>query len=642
MRLVDIIPIIDFAFWQKLYYLKLDELKLSEDPIEVVGRAKCTKFENEHVRLHLDSYSFDVNSPYKVKYDTFHTVQLKGYVKVINKKTDMPSILEKTEILTEELKSKDLDTNFDFYIVLYIDHKKFDFSYHFFQTKRVNNFTAIVAKTTIVDKHEFIANSADIESSNGVLIDGENNVVCDTLVNTNIGKIVLNYTILSRIYESGPVYIVKEPLIISEESVGNTMVAKAIKVEFRDSFEASPSLLLVPVQKDKSINLKSFLSKEQMIEDQSSLNLKLMKWRLEPRLDLQKLSETKILILGTGTLGCNLARLLVAYGIKNFTFLDNSYVSYSNLARQSLFNIESFDEQDKGLPKVEAAKINLLKIAPDAKVETVHLNVPMPGHYAKSDQIDAVLADLDKLEELVRTHDVIFNVFDSREARYFPTILSALHGKLCMSIGVGYESFVIVKHGNYGTSFYTEVLDQIANDPVDQILEDKADLEEPKIAKTEDIEWQPKLLNDNGCFFCSDYLPPTDSMTNRALDQQCTVSRPGISMISCGVAAELLVNTLHNGVIGKTPHFIRGLIGGGFELADYENSKYDNCVACSLYVIIEYVKNRKEFLYNVLNNPDVLNTYTKFNENVDLDGDAEFEEIIEFDSSWRLTEKDEE
>lgn len=38
-------------------------------------------------------------------------------------------------------------------------------------------------------------------------------------------------------------------------------------------------------------------------------------------------------ILGTGTLGCNLARLLVAYGVKNITFLDNGYVSFSNLAR---------------------------------------------------------------------------------------------------------------------------------------------------------------------------------------------------------------------------------------------------------------------------------------------------------------------
>lgn len=58
-----------------------------------------------------------------------------------------------------------------------------------------------------------------------------------------------------------------------------------------------------------------------------------MKWRLEPNLDLDMLNNLKVFILGTGTLGCNLARLLVGYGIKHITFLDNGSVSYSNLAR---------------------------------------------------------------------------------------------------------------------------------------------------------------------------------------------------------------------------------------------------------------------------------------------------------------------
>ena len=45
---------------------------------------------------------------------------------------------------------------------------------------------------------------------------------------------------------------------------------------------------------------------------------------------MEILKDQKILLLGSGTLGCNVARVLIGWGCSNITFVDNGTVSFSN------------------------------------------------------------------------------------------------------------------------------------------------------------------------------------------------------------------------------------------------------------------------------------------------------------------------
>lgn len=57
------------------------------------------------------------------------------------------------------------------------------------------------------------------------------------------------------------------------------------------------------------------MNPQQLASSGADLNLRLMKWRQFPGLNLERLSSLKVLILGAGTLGCNVARNLAAWVI---------------------------------------------------------------------------------------------------------------------------------------------------------------------------------------------------------------------------------------------------------------------------------------------------------------------------------------
>ncbi len=245
---------------------------------------------------------------------------------------------------------------------------------------------------------------------------------------------------------------------------------------------------MVPLQpidlsqlKTKVVELKSYMDPSNLAEQAVGLNLKLMKWRQAPELNLEILSETKCLLLGSGSLGCQVARNLLSWGYTKMTFVDNGRVSYSNPVRQCLFTFEDSRAEDNFKAKIAAKRIT--EIYPKVEAQSVVMNIPMPGHTVTEDNFQQLFEDTEKLDALVKDHDVIFLLLDSREARWLPTVLAHVHKKLCLTIALGFDTFVVMRHG--------------------------LSVEEQK-----QMPGQERL----GCYFCNDVVAPRNSTQDRTLD----------------------------------------------------------------------------------------------------------------------------
>jgi len=289
----------------------------------------------------------------------------------------------------------------------------------------------------------------------------------------------------------------------------------------------------------KIFNLKDIIDEKELSNQAVDLNIKLMKWREMTELDLDLLHNVKCLLLGAGTLGCQLSRNLVGWGVKNITFVDYGKVSHSNPVRQTLFTYEHALHGGRSKAEVAAEQLNLIQ--PSINARGFEMKIPMPGHVIRESEIPEQLANAQKLEELIIEHDAIFLLLDTREARWLGTLLASVHNKICISVGLGFDNFVIIRHG-VGPLVHNQELHG----------------------------------ERSGCYFCNDYLSPSNTMRDRTLDQQCTVTRPGLSFISSAYASELLVNYIHmqpsdilkpgdtreeQTSLGYIPQHIRGNVG---------------------------------------------------------------------------------
>ncbi|XP_061474065.1 ubiquitin-like modifier-activating enzyme ATG7 isoform X1 [Rhineura floridana] len=356
----------------------------------------------------------------------------------------------------------------------------------------------------------------------------------------------------------------------------------------------------------RMVNLSECMDPKRLAESSVDLNLKLMCWRLVPTLDLEKVVSAKCLLLGAGTLGCSVARTLMGWGVRKITFVDNAKISYSNPVRQPLYEFE--DCLGGGKSKALAAADRLQKIFPGVNAEGFNMSIPMPGHPVNFSEVTLEQAhkDVTQLEKLIDAHDVIFLLMDTRESRWLPAVIAASKRKLVINAALGFDTFVVMRHGLKKPK-HQEVGDSPCNNP----------------SGSTDLLGSSLFSNipgyKLGCYFCNDVVAPGDSTRDRTLDQQCTVSRPGLAMIAGALAVELMVSILQHPEggyaiasssddrmnepptsLGLVPHQIRGFLSR-FDNVLPVSLAFDKCTACSPRVLEQYEREGFNFLAKVFN-----------------------------------------
>lgn len=400
-------------------------------------------------------------------------------------------------------------------------------------------------------------------------------------------------------------------------------------------------------------DLGSSMDPTRLASQAVDLNLKLMRWRLLPQLDAAGLASTKCLLLGAGTLGCAVARCLLGWGVRHVTFVDSGKVSYSNPVRQSLF--EFADCLEGGKPKAQAAADSLVRIFPGVAARGVRMSIPMPGHPVSNDDAEGVLADVAVLDALVEEHDVVYLLTDTRESRWLPTLLCADKGKLLINAALGFDSYLVMRHGagvaagaeeeKNGEAFIDEEERRREGEGEGEVEEEAFTSEDCGGAtrgtgtgtgtgtakETRGTGADAATGGRLGCYFCNDVMAPGNSTADRALDQQCTVTRPGLAPIAGALAVEMMVALRHAprrchslpadtgppppGVepptpLGIVPHQVRGFVANYHQVL-FAAPAFPRCTACSEAVVGAYRSaDRDGFLLKAFADPTFLENST--------------------------------
>lgn len=296
-----------------------------------------------------------------------------------------------------------------------------------------------------------------------------------------------------------------------------------------------------------TVNLAETMDPETIANQNAELNLKLMMWKHEPELPIDKLRNVRCLLLGAGTVGCNIARNLLAWGVRYITFVDSANVSHSNPVRQNLYTTEDFGEE-----KAFSAAGSLKRILPSVHAEGVTIDIPMPGHSHVGCE-----DDYKKIDSLIKNSDVIFLSTDTRESRWLPILIARRYSIPVINVALGYET-LLVQYIQGGT----------------------------------------------GCYFCTDPVGPRDSLSSRTIDEKCTITRPGMAPIASAIAVEMFVEAIKDN--RRTSWEAVRMNLSDMQITKQQTYRNEMCCCCSVGMIAELTEKGYLFVNEAQCDPDRL------------------------------------
>ena len=151
------------------------------------------------------------------------------------------------------------------------------------------------------------------------------------------------------------------------------------------------------------------------------------------------MSDAKCLLVGTGTLECNIGCGLLGWSINSITLIDSGVVRFSHTVKQCPYTYEGAKTWTK--EKTGAAVERLREIDPNIVAAGYDLHHPIGETVrARTEQ------DLDKFVEVVQSHDVVFMLTDSKESRWLSTLLGTFCGKIVINAAFGFGRYLITRH----------------------------------------------------------------------------------------------------------------------------------------------------------------------------------------------------